>query len=120
MSEIDGILREMKKAEEAARPVGLARGLSLKLHGQAGGLWQLVAWREGTPPALAEVAVLVEAIKRLDNPALVLHSSLQETGRGRYYYRIWWWEEAAAVTVSWLRPSQGTLLDEQTKHNYMD
>ena len=114
-NKIDGILQQLKKDQT---PTGLHGGLTLKMSAQAGGLWQLIAWRDGVAPSLQEIGVLVEAIKRVDRPQLVVHSPVQDTGKGRFYYRIWWWE--CELTVSWLRPSQGALFDGQKQHNYLE
>lgn len=125
-NKIDGILRDMFNVGGAGdAPQGLVRGLTLKVKERPGGCRELVMWRDGAEPSLHEVGVIVEAVKRLDNPQVIVHSTVQQAGQDRYYYRLWWWP--VDITVSWLRPAvQKGLFEDGNeegagkRHNYQE
>ena len=115
---IDKIIKDLQyiaSLGEGSSPKGLARGLTIRVE-RVGALWMLAAWREGVDPSDDEVTVLVEAVKRLDDPQIVIRD--RDVGvNGRYHgVRLYW--SAVPVVISWLRPATQGRLFEVGGHNY--
>lgn len=120
-NQFDTLIPELKKqaAHGKPAPFGLSHGLTLRLTKLDGGLFQLVMWRDKKPPSLQEVDILMAAIRRLDDPLLIVRSEIETSHDGQYKaYRVWWF--TGAVTVSWLQPAQKGLFDGTAEGNQED
>lgn len=101
---LDKVLVDMKKSPGKPRPLG--GGLTLRLNAHAGGVYELIAWREKKAPSGVEMSTLIDTIKAVDDPVLVFRTQAVElSADGRFHaYRLWW--VVGDVAISWLRPVQ--------------
>lgn len=129
---IDKILGRLKAVSnnlavgKSAAPVDLPNGLVLKMTKLNDDLWQLTAWRKGVAPSVQEIGVLVESIRKEDDPRLIVRrKEPQESADGKYHaYKLYWW--TVPVVVSHHQPIQREIFNNgegkkgagDKRHNY--
>jgi len=107
MSKLAVILRQIQNRKT---PISLKGGLTLRMEQQEH-MMMLAAWRVGVTPSDKEMSVLVEAVKKVFDPIVILETVIPEEARGMFALRLYW--TALPLRISWLRPVNGRLFGEE-------